>query len=70
LAWPEPAPALSRGGPSQSRHSRLGPGSARPKPRLLAVHFITKVALSKNINKKTWYRNKMKYNPVEGPDND
>jgi hypothetical protein len=37
LAWPEPAPAFSRAGPSQSRHSRLGPGPARPKPRLLQI---------------------------------
>lgn len=31
-----PALAFARAGPSQSRHSRLGPGPARLKPRLLA----------------------------------
>jgi hypothetical protein len=41
LAWPEPALAFSRAGPSQSRHSRLGPGLAWPKPRLLA-HILVK----------------------------
>jgi hypothetical protein len=36
LAWPETALAFSRCGPSQSRHTRLGLGLARPRPRLLA----------------------------------
>ena len=36
LAWLEAAPALWRDGPSQSHNSWLGPGSAWPKPRLLA----------------------------------
>jgi hypothetical protein len=41
LAWPEPALAFSRAGPSQSRHSWLGPGPAWPKPQLLA-HILIK----------------------------
>ena len=36
LAWPEAALACWNPGPSQSRHSRLGLGLARPRPRLLA----------------------------------
>ena len=36
LARPEPAPAFSKAGPGQSRQTRLGPGPARLKPRLLA----------------------------------
>ena len=39
LAWPEAALALSRPGPGQSPHSRLGSGPAWLKPRLL-VHNI------------------------------
>jgi hypothetical protein len=40
LAWPEAALACSRLGPSQSRHSRLGLGLARPRPRLLACGVV------------------------------
>ena len=47
LVWPEPALAFSRAGPSQSRHSRLGPGPARPKPWLLA-HILIKFIYNAN----------------------
>ena len=40
LARPEPAPAFSKAGPGQSRQTRLGPGPARLKPRLLAEKTI------------------------------
>jgi hypothetical protein len=36
LAQPEAALAFSKSGPSQSRHTWLGPGLAWPKPRLYA----------------------------------
>jgi len=37
LAWPEAALASSNLRPGQSRHSRLGPGLAWLRPRLLYV---------------------------------
>jgi hypothetical protein len=40
LAWPEPALAFSRAGPSQSQQSRLGLGLAWPKPWLLVQILI------------------------------
>ena len=44
LARLKPALAFSKTEPSQSRHSRLGPGPARLKPRLL-VYFLTCIKL-------------------------